>query len=81
MWDKVDIINKAQNIPRCVVRDGTAVVYLPQEGKGEKGIRSLDILPMKHTTLLPEGIQPGTRPTALMKGDHTRTLSDLQSEQ
>lgn len=72
--DKVDLINKAQNIARCMVRDGTAVVYLPQEGKGDKGIKSLDILPMKYTTLLPEGIQPGTRPAALMKGEIDRAV-------
>lgn len=71
---KVNLTNKAQNIARCMVRDGTAVVYLPQEGKGEKGIKSVDILPMKYTTLLPEGIQPGTRSTTLMKGEIDRAV-------
>ena len=51
---KIQLRNKAQNIARCAVRDGTAVAYLPIKPK--TGIETIHIQPMQYTTLLPEGI-------------------------
>ena len=67
MSPKIQLRNKAQNIARCVVRDGTAVAYLPINQK--TGIETIHIQPMQYTTLLPEGITPGQKVKELMKGD------------
>ena len=64
---KIKLRNKAQNIARCVVRDGTAVAYLPVNNK--TGIETIHIQPMQYTTLLPEGITPGQKVKELIKGD------------
>ncbi|MBC2746226.1 MAG: hypothetical protein HF975_04320 [ANME-2 cluster archaeon] len=70
--DNVKLRDKMQNIARCTIRDGTAVAYL-QEAK-DIGIQSIQVLPMQYTTLLPEGITPGQKVTALMKGDVERAV-------
>lgn len=73
---KVDLTNKAQNIARLMVKDGTAVVYLAPEGgaEGVRGIKSLEIQPMRHITLLPEGVKSGDMGTTLLKGEVERAI-------
>lgn len=54
------------NIAREFIEKGTVCVYLPQK-KGK--IETLEILPMRYVTLLPEGVSPGSMPTYILKGE------------
>lgn len=73
---KVKFTAKAQGIAQLMVRDGTTVVYLPKGGEtGQaKWIKELEILPMRYTTLLPDGVTAGDRPKTLVKGEVTRAI-------
>lgn len=83
--DQVKLLDKAQNIARCWVRDGTSVVELSQEQPEQDseagqapigGITSLEILPMRYTTLLPKDVTPGDKSKTknLIKGEVTQIL-------
>lgn len=81
--DRVKLLDKAQNIARCWVRDGTSVVELSKEqpeqdsGEGQApigGITSLEILPMRYITLLPKSVTAGKPSKNLIKGEVTQIL-------
>ncbi len=68
--DQSDIRNKIQNIARLTVQNGTCATYITKK----KNLITLDILPMEYVTLLPKGIQVGSVPQTLLKGEIDRVV-------
>jgi len=54
------------HVAQHLIRDGTVPVY---KFIDRGSIESLEFLPMRNVTLLPEGVKPGDRPPYVLKGE------------